>query len=372
MFGTLLLAVYTLMIVYLVWRSSGALRLQRRPRLKAALGVGAVLWLTFVAGRFLGHDGVGALAAALEWAGMVCLGSVFLVFITTLAADLVTGFGSLLPRHAPRIRAAALLVGLALSGVALTQGAREPAVSRHEVVLPGLPRGMDGAVVVALSDLHLGQLTGEDWLRARVRQVQALTPDLVVLLGDVHEGHGPPLAHLAELLGQVSAPLGRWYVAGNHDAHGRRGRGPDLAVDAGFTLLDDRWQQVRPGLVLAGVSDLGRHGHRPGRSPDPIGQALAGRPPGAAILLSHQPVQAERARSAGAGLMLSGHTHGGQIWPFSLLVALRYRLLAGRYDVGGMPVIVCRGTSTWGPPMRLWRRGEILHVTLRAAAATRP
>ena len=98
---------------------------------------------------------------------------------------------------------------------------------------------------------------------------------------------------------------------------------------------------------------------------DPIAQALEGRPPGATILLSHTPWQAERIAGAGVGLMLSGHTHGGQIWPFGYLVRSRYPLLEGRYEVDRMPVLVSRGTGTWGPRMRLWRAGEILRVTLR-------
>jgi len=83
------------------------------------------------------------------------------------------------------------------------------------------------------------------------------------------------------------------------------------------------------------------------------------------VLLSHTPWQAEKAANFGASLMLSGHTHGGQIWPFGYLVRRVYPLLGGRYEVAGMPVIVCRGTGTWGPRMRLWRPGEILRVTLR-------
>ena len=86
------------------------------------------------------------------------------------------------------------------------------------------------------------------------------------------------------------------------------------------------------------------------------------------IFVSHTPWQADRAARQGVGLMLSGHTHNGQIWPFTYIVGLRYPLLAGRYNVGGMPVIVCRGTGTWGPRMRLWSRGEILRIVLRVGS----
>ncbi len=86
------------------------------------------------------------------------------------------------------------------------------------------------------------------------------------------------------------------------------------------------------------------------------------------ILMSHSPLEAVRASEAGVDLMLSGHTHGGQIWPFNYLVRLNNPFVAGRYQVGGTAVIVSRGTGTWGPRMRLWRRGEILKIVLRSSA----
>ena len=141
--------------------------------------------------------------------------------------------------------------------------------------------------------------------------------------------------------------------------------------EIGFQLLRNRWAEVRPGLVLAGVDDL-TSWHRAGKGGDPVSQALEGRPPGATIFLSHTPWETEKAASAGVGLMLAAHTHGGQIWPFSYLVRRRYPLLEGRHEVDGMPVIVCRGTGTWGPRMRLWRPGEILRVTLRGTKVGNP
>jgi hypothetical protein len=111
------------------------------------------------------------------------------------------------------------------------------------------------------------------------------------------------------------------------------------------------------------------HQRPPDQGDDAVRQALAGRPQGATIFLSHSPQWAETAARAGVGLMLSGHTHGGQIWPFDLVVRRAYPLLAGRYQVEGMTILVCRGTGTWGPRMRLWRPGEILRVVLRSSAS---
>jgi len=213
-----------------------------------------------------------------------------------------------------------------------------------------------------LSDLHLGSQLGERWLSARVAQVEAQQADLVLILGDIFEGHGPPQEKLLLRLRRLSAPLGVWAVPGNHELHG--GHDANLLEETGFQVLRNRWAEVRPGFVLAGVEDLTAE-RRTGRGGDPISQALSGRPPGSTLLLSHTPWQAERAAKAGVGLMLCGHTHGGQVWPFGYFTRLSYPLLEGWYEVDGMPVIVCRGTGTWGPRMRLWHPGEILRVTLR-------
>ena len=334
----------------------------RHLSLKVLIGAAVALWAIFFFGRVIGHGGTGVLAGTLELLGMSWMAVLFLTFIPLLAIDLVTLFGFLMPRLAPSLRGWALVVGGVLSVIALFQGLRPPVVQNYEVSLQGLPKNMDGTVLVALSDLHLGSQLGERWLAGRVAQVQAQAPDLVVMLGDIFEGHGPPQDGLISALRRLSAPLGVWAVRGNHEFH--HGRDVGLMEEAGFQVLRNRWVEVRPGLVLAGVDDLTAR-HRRGHSGDPISQALAGRPSGATLLLSHTPWQAEKAAKAGVDLMLCGHTHGGQIWPFGYLVRRTYPLLEGRYEVDGMTAIVCRGTGLWGPRMRLWRPGEILRVTLR-------
>lgn len=349
------------MHIYVFWRAASVPFVDRHMPRKILIGAGVILWAIFFSGRVIGHGGTGVLAGTLEFLGMNWLAVLFLTFISLLAIDLATLFGFLMPRLSPSLRGWALLVGVVLSLIALFQGLRPPVVEKYEVSLPGLPDAMDGTVLVALSDMHLGSQLGERWLAGRVAQVQEQQPDLVILLGDIFEGHGPPKDEMIVTLKQLSAPLGIWAVPGNHEFHG--GGDMSLFEEASFKLLRNDWVEVRPGLVLAGVDDLTAR-HRRGQGGDPISQALVGRPPGATILLSHTPWQAERASKAGVGLMLSGHTHGGQIWPFDYLVRSRYPLLEGSYEVNAMTVIVCRGTGTWGPRMRLWRPSEILRVTL--------
>lgn len=364
MFGAVLTVAYSVMLAYVVWRAASVPAIARTLSRTGILAAAALLWLPFTISRLFGRAIPGPLAAALETTGMVLLGSIFLVASTLLLVDLVTLFGTAFRKRAPTLRGLGLLGGLLLSGFALFQGLRAPAVSVHEVTLAGLPAALDGKVLVAVSDAHLGGRIGARWFDARLAEIGAMRPDLVVFLGDMFEGHGDAPRDLPSLR-LLSAPLGKWYVDGNHESHPGEGNGNGVLERGGFRRLADAWAEAAPGLILAGVNDLTRH-RREALDGDPIGRALANRPAGAAVLLSHSPLQAERAARAGAGLMLSGHTHGGQIWPFGYLVRRVYPLVAGRFEVEGMTVIVCRGTGYWGPPMRLWRRGEILKVTLRA------
>jgi len=364
-FGTVLTTAVTLMNVYVFWRACTVPFLKSHVPRAIIIGVGVVLWAIFYFNRVYGHDGTGTLAQALEFFGMNWLAALFLTTVCLLAMDLVTGFGFFVPRLAPLLRGWALAAGGMLSAIALVQGLRPPVVQNYQVSLSGLPAELDGTVIIALSDLHLGSLIGRRWLQARVTQVQAQKPDLVVLLGDLVEGHGESQEDLLPAFRRLTAPLGVWSVMGNHESYGRGNSTTSLLEEAGIRVLRDSWAEIRPGLVLAGVDNFSSR-RRSSGADDRIAKALADRPPGATVLLSHMPLQAERAAAAGAGLMLCGHTHGGQIWPFGYLVKRAFPMLAGRYEVDGLTVIVCRGTGTWGPRMRLWRPGEILRVTLHA------
>ena len=232
-------------------------------------------------------------------------------------------------------------------------------------MLPELPQALDGTTIVALSDLHLGSQLGPDWLAERVAQVQVLQPDIIVLLGDNFEGHGEPDPDLLPVLSELKAPLGVYAVTGNHEHFSDTLSAIDLTERAGIQWLRDRCLQIRPGLILVGVDDLTMH-LRNGQQQDFITPVLAGCPEGATVLFSHSPLQVAQAAEAGANLMLSGHTHGGQIWPFGYLVQQVYPYLIGRHEINDMSLIISRGAGLWGPRMRLWHPAEILFITLRA------
>lgn len=364
MFGIGMTTIVTLMHVYVFWRASSVPALAGRSKRNYLFGLGGLMWMIFFIGRFFGHSSTGAVAAALELIGMNWMVMIFLMTVTLLAADILTGFGFLLSKVARTMRGVGLLVGAVLSIVAFVQGLRPPVVRPYEVLLSGLPSDMDGKVLVAVSDLHLGSLLRKSFLSSVVDRVEAQKPDLVILLGDIFEGHGSPSDEFLPILQRLSAPMGRWAVLGNHEFHGDRNSGSALIQEAGFKILRNTWTEVHPGLILAGVDSVSSH-DADAMLEEKIDQSLSGRPAGATIFLSHSPEKADKIAEAGVGLMLSGHTHGGQVWPFDYLVRLKYPKVGGIYRSGGMSVIVCRGTGTWGPRMRLWHPSEILRITLR-------
>jgi uncharacterized protein len=356
------LLIWTAMHVYVFWRARSIPVISRHVPRYLLAAVACFLWASYILAHILDHFRMGALARILEGIGATWIGILFLLLVALLAADLMTQFGWLWPRNAPALRGWALLAGALFSLIALVQGHRAPVVDNYEVRLAGLPAEMDGTVLVLASDFHLGAQLGKDWLEARIRQIQAERPDIVILAGDIAEGDNPSESEVLSSLRTLHAPLGVWAVTGNHEFDEENESSPSVLEDNGVHVLHDCWAELRPGLILAGIDDLTSRRRR-----NFIQKALQGRPGGAAtIFVSHTPSDVETVAHSGAGLMLSGHTHEGQIWPFRYLVHFTHPFLAGRYELNGMPIIVCRGTGTWGPRMRLWSRGEIARIILRS------
>ena len=370
MFGAILIFAVTLMQGYVFWRAASVPLVMRHISRKHLLGLGVALWALFLVVRVIGPEDTGGMSAILEFLGMTWMAVLFLMSVALFTVEVATGFGFLLTRFVPVLRGAALAVGCVLSVIALIQGLRAPVVQNYDVYPDGLSGELDGTVMVVLSDLHLGSVLGERWLEARVEQVRKERPDVIVLLGDVFEGHGAPGKELLAVLRRLSAPLGKWAVLGNHEFHGSRTDNTALFEEANVHILRNTWVELRTGLVLAGVDNL-TNSNNAGEAGVFLAKALAGRPQGATVLLSHAPLPADVVSGKGVDLILRGHTHGGQIWPFGYLVMQRFPLFEGSYELGDMTAIVSRGTGTWGPRMRLWRPAEILRVTLHGRTKMR-
>lgn len=364
LFGLVLTVIVLLMALYVTRRVLTVIPPEppwrRRGFAAAIIAVSAL----FIISRLVGR-GYGILSLVLGQAGYGTMILLFHAACCLLLVDFLTGFGFWFGRQVPRLRLAALLTACLLSFTAFVQGHRDPVVESYTVIMPGLPQELDGMVIVALSDLHLGDVLGGKWLARVIDQANAEQPDMVVLLGDIFESHGNPTADELDDFRRLRPRLGVWAVIGNHDSRHDELYAA-LAGDSTLQVLDSEWRQIRPGFNLVGVRDENAH-RGIGNTPELLAQALRDRPPGATLLLVHSPRLAEHAADAGVELMLCGHTHGGQVWPVNYLAQRFYRYIAGQYKLREMTLIVSRGAGTWGPRMRLWERGEIARIVMRRA-----
>jgi predicted MPP superfamily phosphohydrolase len=269
-----------------------------------------------------------------------------------------------------RVLAGATAVGT--GGIALLAQRTAMAAARVrplEVSLERLPPELDGTSVVQLTDLHLGPTLGREWLQDVVRRTMALRPDLVAITGDLVDGSVEKLRSLVEPLGELRAPLGVFFVTGNHEYYSGAEYWIDHVQSLGIRVLRNQRVTIHRGgaaFDLAGIDDHNARRHLPDHGPD-LPAALAGRDPRRElVLLAHQPRAVHQAAEHGVGLMLSGHTHGGQFWPWNYLVHLQQPYVLGLHRHGPTEIYVSPGTGFWGPPMRLGTASEITRVTLRA------
>jgi predicted MPP superfamily phosphohydrolase len=329
-------------------------------------------------------------AAAFTW-----LGVAFLLFIAVLALDLarLAAEGAALAlahlRSIPeppadpsrRVFVARALAGTAVAAAAGTtafafRSATGPAqVTEVPVKLERLPRALSGFTIAQVSDLHVGPTIGERHVRRIVDQVNATRPDLVAITGDLVDGGVADLRGAIEHLGKLSAPHGVFFVTGNHEYYTQEVEAwmAELARLGIRVLRRDRVAIGDAGASfdLAGVNDWSAW-RPPGVTyEDDLGAALAGRDPDRSlVLLSHQPRVASvgQAVRAGVELQLSGHTHGGQIAPWNVVVAAVFPYVKGMYrheeDGRAGQVYVSRGTGYWGPPLRLGAPPEIAKLVL--------
>ena len=367
-FGAVLTTIISLFHGY-VFLSLGALPVRKKKiPLKIWICIAAGTWLLFFLCRTLSFDG--GLGAALDIFAHHWGASIFLLACCLFIADIVAAIGYFIKKSTlPAVRSAAAIAGLVLIVFAHIQGFRSPVITEYDVTIESIGPTLDGTVIVALSDLHVGEPTiGAGWLSDCVEIVQSQNPDMIVLVGDLFERNCAGRTDLTPALKRLTAPLGVWAVRGNHDTV-RPERGDvtgDLLASAGIRLLSNEHAVVSNGLVIAGIDDLTSSMRRSGEAEVNFKKTLSNRPAGAtAIFLSHTPWMIESAAKESVQLMLSGHTHNGQIWPFNYLAKTRYPCIYGRYDINGMTLIVSRGAGAWGPRMRLWRSGEIVRITLR-------
>nr|WP_314360447.1 metallophosphoesterase [uncultured Achromobacter sp.] len=368
-----------LISLYVIWRFVLPLSLSR-----PAKGVLSLLLLGVAEHHLVTRNFFGSMASpevpatllmALGWA----FGALLLLAMLLLLRDVVGVVVYVFSRKRGRgllaahgwAQGAAVAAAL-LSVIGVWQAVRVPDVKTLEIALPKLPPELDGFRLVQLTDLHASRLLEAPWMDAVVKKTNALNPDLIVITGDLVDGTTDARAADVLPLQALRAPQGVYAIPGNHEYYAEYQRWLPAFEKLGLRLLLNDHVTLTPNgqrLVLAGVTDkMAAAYDQP--VPD-VARALQGVPKtDPVILLSHRPPGAALNAQAGAGLQLSGHTHGGQILGPHLLTQLANEgYVSGLYQVNGMQLYVSNGTGLWpGFPIRLGRPSEITQIVLRAPA----
>jgi uncharacterized protein len=373
----IVLTIYGLGNFYIARR--GAQALAASPRARSAflvLFIGSALALPL--GRTLMVAARGRLTSALVEVGTFHLAVLLYGLMAVLAIDLArlaNAFVPFLPKpwFAPGAKTGLVVFAAAAAAVALTlaYGAWNAARLRTaglEIHLPRRAGSLDRMTVVAASDLHLGRLVGPKRLEKVVRRINDLGPDLVVFVGDiVDESVTEEIeTELGGIMRRLRAPLGIYAALGNHESYSGLERNVACLRGCGITVLQDEAAVVAGALRLVGRRDPSSLGVQEVRLSIP--GILSGSGAGAdlpVVVLDHQPVRFKEVVEASADFQISGHTHDGQIFPIGLINSLIYELNWGYLRKGGTQFYVTSGAGTWGPPVRIGSRAEVVRIALK-------
>jgi predicted MPP superfamily phosphohydrolase len=312
------------------------------------------------------------LSDRLAWAGMLAMGVFSSLLLATLLRELCLWLS---PWFAPNqdqfplwSAVAVLLLTAMTTAIGFFNARRLAAVVDVDVPIDGLPAALHGYSIVQISDIHVGPTIKHNYLDAIVNKVNTLKPDLIAVTGDLVDGSVQQLAVHTAPLAKLRSRHGAYFVTGNHEYYSNA---PEWVAEVrrlGLTVLMNQHVVIDhqgTSLLVAGVTDYSAHHFDESQRSDPHA-ALAGGPQQVALklLLAHQPRSAAAAADAGFDLQLSGHTHGGQFFPWNFFVPLQQPYTAGLRRLRNLWVYTSRGTGYWGPPKRLFAPSEITRLRL--------
>jgi predicted MPP superfamily phosphohydrolase len=314
----------------------------------------------------------------LAWIGLTAMGFFSTLLVTTLLRDVFLLAARLTMSSS---RYLTLLEPSALCALVLTVAvtavgfviARRPRIVNVDIPVSRLPKALHGFSITQISDVHVGPTIRRGFVERLVRRVNGLRADLIAVTGDLVDGSVQQLASHTAPLSQLSARHGVYFVTGNHEYYSGEAAWSREIRRLGLTVLKNQHVVLDhdgASLVLAGVDDIGAHHYDAAQRSDPAA-ALEGAPvdAGAKILLAHQPGSAQAAAQAGYDVQISGHTHGGQFWPWNLFVRFFQPFTAGLHRMKTLWVYVNSGTGYWGPPNRFGVPAEITRIRLVPAAS---
>lgn len=349
------------------------------PDLSLGLLGSALAWGYLALSAVLMRYGVlvrGGGNALLAWSGLLAMGIFSSLAIFSLVRAFVLALASLLSSESAELAQGSALAVIAAVLVVTLFGVinarRTAAIAERTIALRNLPTALQGFSIVQLTDIHVGPTIKQGYIDAVVKRVNSLSPDLIVITGDLVDGSVAELADDFAPLGQLRARHGVYVVTGNHEYYAGADSWIAEFERLGMKVLLNRHVVLEHDggrMVLAGIADYSAELFRPSHKSDPVA-ALAGAPVDVPrILLAHQPRSAKAALAAGCDLQLSGHTHGGQFWPWMHFVRWQQPWVAGLQHAGGMQIYINRGTGYWGPPLRFGAPSEITRIQLSFSGA---
>ncbi|WP_374626062.1 metallophosphoesterase [Pandoraea sp.] len=365
-----MLALIALLHAYIGWRLLGPLPVAVGWKALGGLWLAAstVLIPLGLMSRAIQHE---PLATLLTWAGMTAIGIFSTLFVLTVLRDVVLGVAMLISALDAQLVIRSAVIVLALTAMATLLGfynARRLArIVDVDVPIVDLPPELDGFTIVQLSDIHVSSTIRRRYIEAIVEAANDLTPDLVAITGDLVDGGVPALREHIAPLARLTSRHGTYVCTGNHEYYSGAPAWVDELRRIGLTVLENEHvvlEHEGASLIVAGVTDFSAHHFDPQKGSDPMA-AVAGAPEGVPrVLLAHQPRSAPAAHEAGFDLQLSGHTHGGQFWPWMYFVPLQQPYVHGLHRLGRLAIYVSRGTGYWGPPKRFGAPSEITRLRL--------
>ena len=314
------------------------------------------------------------LADRLAWVGLTAMGFFSSLFVLTLLRDVVlVGAYLFLSGEQARLwvepsAQATLYFSLFVTLAGLVIARRRPGVVEIKIPVVDLPLALHGFSIAQISDVHVGPTIKRGFVEGIVRRVNELKADLIAVTGDLVDGSVQQLsAHTAPLAG-LTARHGAYFVTGNHEYYSGERAWTEEIRRLGLRVLKNEHVVLKhdgASLILAGVTDYSAHHFDPAQRSDPAA-ALRGAPidAGAKVLLAHQPSSAMAAANAGYDVQISGHTHGGQFWPWNLFVHFFQPFSSGLHRLKDLWIYVSRGTGYWGPPNRFGVPSEITRIRL--------
>lgn len=322
-----------------------------------------VLGASFIATSLLAMLRYSTLSAWLYAASAVWLGTLYWLFIASVLGALVmflTSGTSVQPSGI--LIAKGLIIAALCVSVAGIINARMTRVTEYTVAIQNLPETWQGKKIAVVSDTHLGNVHGERFVRRIVRMINAEAPEAVIIAGDYYDGPPAPLERLAAPLAELTAPKGVYFANGNHEEFYDSSKKYDDALSGARVTVLENASTTIDGLQIVGVNYKDTVTYA--STTETLAQSgIQKNTP--TILIKHAPTHIKAVSEADIDLVVSGHTHQGQVWPGPYLVKRIYKQFSyGMNTYGQTTVITSSGAGSWGPPQRVGTHGEIVVITL--------